>query len=205
MKLIALQTILKEKGMKLFSAHELQMLLNISSSALNRLIWSYAKKGFIIKLKNNLYSLAENPASPYFIANRLYSPSYISFDTALSFHKIIPETIYPFTSATPKITRLFEAANIAYHYFHIKKEAYTGYIPLKYDHNTVLMAEPEKALADYLYFVSLKKRGLHYERIDLSHINRAKLIAYIKLFKRPNLLKLMEQIYAAGRKSPRIY
>ncbi len=205
MNFIALKAIIKETRMKLFSAHELQMLLKVSPSALNRLVWSYVKKGFLVKLKNNLYCLAENPPSPYCIANKLYSPSYISFDTALSFYGIIPETIYTLTSATAKTTRKFEAAGIAYHYFHIKKEAYTGYIPLKHDENIVHMAEPEKALADYLYFVDLKKRNLQYERINLKKIKRAKLINYLKLFKRPKTLKLMKQIYADQRKFTRIY
>jgi hypothetical protein len=90
-------------------------------------------------------------------------------------------------------------------YHKIKKDAYRGYKAMKYLGNTVLIAEPEKALADYLYFVVLKKRGLHYERLNLNKIKKANLLAYIKLFKQPEMIKLVKRIYAEFRKPKRIY
>ena len=149
--------------------------------------------------------LADYPANHYLIANRLYEPSYISFDAALSFYGIIPETIYAVTSATTKATREFKADNIRFVYHKLKKEAYAGYKAIKHLDNTILMAEPEKALADYLYFVALKKRGLHYERLDLKKIKKTDLLSYVKLFKRPEMIKLVEKIYAEFKKPKRIY
>jgi len=58
------------------------------------------------------------------------------------------------------------------------------------------MAEPEKALVDYLYFVSLKKRELYYERLDLKKVKKSKVIKYAKVFKRRALIELVEEIYA---------
>lgn len=205
MKLAYLEKILKDKGIKIFSTREVRLLLNISEKAAHQLLWRYKAKGYIVELKKGLYALKTNFPTAYEIANRLYQPSYISFDTALSYHDIIPETIYSVTSATTRITREFEVAGIAYDYHRIKKEAYTGYKPIRYHDSIILMAEPEKALTDYLYFVALKKRGLHYERIDLKNIKRSKLIKYIKLFRQSRMLDLMEKIYADFRKPPRIY
>jgi len=67
------------------------------------------------------------------------------------------------------------------------------------------MAEPEKALADYLYFVALKKRGLHYERLDLKKIKKTNLLSYIKLFQKPKMVELVEKIYTEFKKPKRIY
>ena len=69
-----------------------------------------------------------------------------------------------------------------------------------------LIAEPEKALADYLYFVALGKRTLHYERLDLSEkrIQRSKLIRYLKLYQYPRLAPMVETLYANNRKSSRM-
>ena len=200
MKLQYLQDLLKEKRMEIFSTGELRRLLQISESAAYHLLWSYEKKGYVIKLKRGLYALKNNYPSPYYIGNKLYTPSYISFDTAMSFHHLIPETIYSITCATNNITREFVAGGISYVYHKIKKRAFTGYRPLKLDGRVVLMAEPEKALADYLYFVELKKRGLYYERLDLKNINKKKLLEYVGLFQRRNLLKLVDKIYAESRK-----
>lgn len=205
MKLQYLQKVLKEKGLEIFSTRELRLLLNISEPAAYYLLWSYEKKGYVIKLRRGLYALKSNFPSAYLVGNKLYEPSYISFDTAMSFHHLIPETIYSVTCATTKTTREFVANGIRYVYHRIKKRAFTGYRPLKYDGRVILMAEPEKAIADYLYYVDLKQRGLHYERLSLKHIKKKKLLEYIKLFQRPGMLRLVDEIYAEFRKPKRIY
>ena len=123
----------------------------------------------------------------------------------MSFHHLIPETIYSITCATNKITREYVVNGINYAYHRIKKRAFTGYRPLKYDGRVILMAEPEKAISDYLYYVSLKQRGLHYERLDLKHVNKKKLLEYVKIFQRPGMLKLVDDIYAEFKKPQRIY
>jgi len=205
MKLLNMQNVLREKKMKMFSSRELGLLLKMSEGAVYRLLWRYEKKGIIVKLKRGLYALKSSYPSVYLIGNRLYSPSYISFDTAMSFHHLIPETIYSVTCATTRTTREFIANGVAYRYHRIKKNAYTGYKPIKYDYQVVLMAEPEKALADYLYYVGMKRRGLYYERLDLKKINKNKLIKYVRLFGKTGLLKLVDKIYDEFRRPQRIY
>lgn len=205
MKLIYLERILREKGIKIFSTREIRLLLNISEKAAHQLLWRYKAKGYVVELKKGLYALRTYFPIAYQIANRLYQPSYISFDAAMSYHGIIPETIYTITSATTRTTREFVVEGVLYRYHHLKKSAFTGYEPINYLDVTVLMAEPEKALADYLYYVDIKKRELHYERINLKKIKKTRLKKYIKLFKRPGMLKLTEKIYAEQRRPPEIH
>lgn len=202
---IKVQKIIKEKRVELFSPLEFQRIFGVSYDAARKFLFRYSKKGFITKLRAGLYALTDNMPSQYLIANKLYEPSYISFDTALSFHGIIPETIYTITSAASMARRKFKVLNTLFTYQKIKKEFYTGYKPIKYLGETILMAEPEKALADYLYFVDLKKRRPEYERIDLLKIKKSKLISYAKLFKRSGMIDLIDQIYADFRKPKRIY
>jgi predicted transcriptional regulator of viral defense system len=203
------QKMIKEKRLWLFGPLDLMRLFGASKSAVSFFVYRNTKKGLLIRLKKSkrgsLYALADSLPDQFNIANRLYSPSYISLDTALSYYGIIPETIYGVTSVAPQTTRKFEIARISYSYFRVKQSVYAGYRPIKHKNTTVFMAEPEKALADYLYFVDLKKRGLHYERLDLSKIIKGKLLKYIKLYKRPGMFKLMEGIYAEFRKPRRIY
>jgi predicted transcriptional regulator of viral defense system len=196
---------LNKKKIRIFTPLEFKRLFVVSDYAAQWFIKTHTKKKLFTKIRNGLYMLADYPASHYLMANRLYEPSYISFDAALSFHGIIPETIYAVTSATTKATREFEADNIRFVYHKLKKEVYTGYRAIKHSDNTILMAEPEKALADYLYFVALKKRGLHYERLDLKKIKKTNLLSYVKLFKKPEMINLVEKIYVEFRKPKRIY
>jgi len=205
MKLIYLQKELKKRGLKIFSTREFRLLMGVSQAAAYRLLWRYEKQQILVKLRRGLYGLKDDLPSSFLIANRLYQPSYISFDTALSYHHVIPETIYSVVSATTKATREFRASGVIYKYHCIKKTAYTGYKPVKYMGMVILMAEQEKALADYLYFVDLKKRALSYERIDVKRIKRGKLLKYVKLFRRPRMLELIGKVYADARKYQRIY
>lgn len=200
---------IKEKGLSIFTPHDLVRIFRISPVAANFFVFRNTKKGLLIRLKKSqrgsLYCLAEDVPDQYLIANKIYEPSYISFDTALSFHNIIPETIYSIISATTKPTREFMINNIRYVYHRIKKPVYTGYTPLRHMNSTILMASPEKALADYLYFVSLKKRQLSYERLDLKKIKKKKLIQLCKLFHKPSIFHLTDQIYANYRKPSKIH
>ena len=200
---------IKRKGLWIFGPRDLVRLFNVSRVAASFFVYRNTKKGLLIRLKKSrrgsLYALSDSLPDQYVIANRLYEPSYISCDTALSYWGIIPETIYGVTSVVPTTTRRFEVENIVYSYFRAKKQVYTGYRPIRHKGTTVLMAEPEKALADYLYYVDLKKRGLHYERLDLKKISKRKLIKYINLFERSGMPKLVDKIYAEFRKSKRIH
>lgn len=190
---------LKEKGILIFSPLDLQRLFPVSKVAVRFFLHRNTKRGRLTRLKKSqrgsLYIVADNLPSAYLIANYLYKPSYISMDSALSFHHMIPETIYTVTSMTPQATREFRAAGILYRYFRIKKECFNGYQPLPHENATIWIAEPEKALADYLYFVALKKRQLQYERLDIRSLHLQKLKNYIKLFSKPKMFELMEQIY----------
>lgn len=196
---------LKEKKMILFTPLEFRRVFDVSNWACQWFIKSHTKERDFIKLRKGLYMLADYPANHYLIANRLYQPSYISFDTALSFYGIIPETVYTITSATTKTTREFKVENISFVYHKLKDEVFTGYKTIKYLDNTILIAEPEKAFADYLYFVALKKRGFHYERLNLKKIKKTKLLDYLKLFKQPKMFKLVKKLYAESRLPKRIY
>ena len=53
----------------------------------------------IIKLTRNLYETNKNTPG-YVVANAIYSLSYLSFDYALAYYRLIPEAVYTYTSAT---------------------------------------------------------------------------------------------------------
>lgn len=205
LKPLLVQKELENKHIYIFTPREFKQIFDVTLRATQEFIKDHGRGELFIKLRNGLYGLFSRLPSEFEIANKLYQPSYISLDTALSHHHMIPEIIYGTTSVTTKATREFIANNIRYSYQKIKKQAFTGYQPEKIRGETILMAEPEKALADYLYFIDLKQRGLHYERLDLGKIKKSKLQNYIKLFKRPNMYKLLEEVYAQFRKPKRIY
>jgi predicted transcriptional regulator of viral defense system len=201
---IKVEKVLKSKGLFIFTPLDFQRLFGVSRSACRQFLTRHSKKDFITKLRAGLYSLADNPPSEYLIANKLYQPSYISLECALSYYGIIPEAIYTITSVTPKATRKFEAQDLLYTYRKIKREAFCGYHPQKIRGETILIAEPEKALVDYLYFIDREKEEPN-ERLYLKKLSKKKILSYIKLFKRKSLNKLIKKIYDFSILNSRIY
>ncbi len=66
--------------------------------------------GYIKKLRRGYYLFADTPLDEpalSLIANRLYAPSYVSFESALSRHGLIPEGVYAVTSASTRKTAVF--------------------------------------------------------------------------------------------------
>jgi len=184
------------RRVSLFTPQEFQRIFRSSHSQTKYFLETYAKQGMFARLKPGLYAFEGRMPSGEEIANALYRPSYISFEYALARHGIIPEIVYALTSATTKPTRAFTAADLGFEYFKIKKQAFTGYGLAqggKDRARSVLMAEPEKAVVDYLYFVSLGKRALN-DRMTIKGLNREKIARYAKLFERPGLMQLVQKL-----------
>lgn len=192
LKAIYVQQTLQAKGIRLFSPSDFQRVFGVSLRATQEFIKGHHTDLFL-KVRNGLYALRADPPAEEAIANRLYPPSYISFEYALSHYGIIPESVYAITSATTRITREFIVNNKSFTYSRIKKQAYRGYKTDKIEGMTVFIAEPEKALADYLYFVDLKRKLLN-ERLNVSKVKKKVVVEYARLFGRKSLMKLVKEI-----------
>lgn len=182
MTLLNAQQRLAEKGYKLFTAADFRRAIGLSRSSAYKALERYAKRGAVVRIRNGLYSLPRAANNPLVVANVLYRPSYVSYETALAHHHLIPEVVYAVTCATTRRTQELEVGEQSYIYHAIKRAAFTGYRGYKLGPDTVMMADPEKALCDYLFLVFLKKRALN-DRIDWKKVDRKKLAKYARLFK----------------------
>jgi len=191
MKLLEFQKKIKLHNMKIFTPIEFQRVMKLKKKSAQELLSRYAKKNIVVKLRNGSYSTESNPASVYLISNKIYQPSYLSFETAMSHHGIIPETVYEVIAATTKTTREFNIQGKVFVYHKIKRPAYTGYTPIKIDGDTILMAEPEKALADYLYFVHIGKKPFN-ERLNTDKINKKDVLKYTPLYNRKKFMEFVK-------------
>lgn len=192
LKPIYVQHNLQAKGVRLFSPPEFQRLFGVSLRAAQEFIKDHCEDLFF-KVRNGLYVLRIDKPADEAIANRLYPPSYLSLEYALSHYGIIPESVYSMTSATTRITREFVVGNKSFTYSHIKKQAYRGYKTEKIGSMTILIAEPEKALVDYLYFVDLKLKTLN-ERFNVRSLNKKTVMEYSRLFSRKSLMNLVKKV-----------
>src|SRR3989344_8915738 len=182
---------IKEKKLPVFIAADLRTLFGLSRGAAAKLLHRYVGKQFIVRLKRGLYALADTLPSELFIAGKLYEPSYISREFALSYHRVIPENVYEITSVTTKTTRRFEKLGKIYSYRRIKKSAFAGYTTEKQKGFSFQIADPEKAFVDTNYFRILDNLK-PISRFDKDKINAAKSFRYAALFSNEKLISIIK-------------
>lgn len=191
MKFEKLFKYLEKKKYYVFSYEDLFILYpNESKGNVKKMLYRWRKAGWLSPLKRGLYELVypgDFNISDLYIANRLYTPSYVSLETVLSSHSIIPEVGMAVTSITTKPTRKFKNKHGLFIYRTFDKKFFCGYSTEKYNNFEVNIAEPEKALLDYLYLKKFHKKpfNLKEERLDkdiILSLNKNKLEKYAKLF-----------------------
>ncbi len=199
MKPLLVREELLRRNINAFSSWEFEKLFELSPDRAKYFLEEESKRGLFLRLKKGLYTLKTDIPGEKEIANKLYQPSYLSFEYALAYYNIMPEMVYSITSATTKPTREFDVQGINFAYFKIKKQAFTGYQLVSKGGKSFLIAEPEKALADYLYFVSLGKRGKN-DRLNVSSLDKQKVRSFAALYDRVGLNKLVEEVLDSNYK-----
>lgn len=183
---------IREKRLLLFSNIDVQRIFGTSKVSTVLLLHRYYKKGFIIRVKRGLYSLSDFMPPEFLVANRIYEPSYISLEFALSYHRVIPETVYEITSVTTKATRRFETLGRIFSYHKIKREAFSGYSIEKQKGLSFRIAYAEKAFVDYNYLRLLGgKKPL--TRFNKDKINTNEALRYTRLFKNSKLVSIIKR------------
>ena len=104
--------------------------------------------GELILLRRGLY-LRDRTVSPLALAPSIYGPSYVSFETALAWHGLIPERVENVLSASPKRPAEFETMVGRYRYHHVPVRVFPiGIERIEDGPLPWLLASPTKALCD---------------------------------------------------------
>lgn len=188
----ALFKVLQQHRIKIFSFEDALLFFpQEKRQNLKRMVLRWKKQGRIVALKRGLYELTypdDFHIPDLFVANCLYGPSYVSLETALSNYSIIPEISMGVTSISTKPTRRFKNKHGLFIYRSVNPVAYTGYTIQKEAGFDIRIAEPEKAIVDYIYFKTLRGKKIDFsqERLDrgvIKRLSRKKMVAYAKLYK----------------------
>lgn len=160
----------------------------------------WQKKGLLIQLKRGIYVLNKsdrkvNP-SRFFFANQLLWPSYVSFESALGYYGFIPEAVADVTSVTSKKTSRFKNPLGEFIFQRVKPAAFRGYRSYEDEAGLdVFIAEPEKAVVDFLYLNLRKfKAGAKsvfkesYRFQDTGLLSPRKVLSWARLFENSRLV-----------------
>lgn len=170
-----------------------------ADQAMRNQLTRWQKRGLIIQLKRGIYILNKNDRkifpSRFFFANQLMWPSYVSLESALGYYGLIPEIVSDVTSVTSKKTVRFRNGLGQFIYQHVKLDAFKGYRSFKDEAGMdVLIADPEKALVDFLY-LNLSKFKVYakdvfsgsYRFQNTEQLNCRKIISWARSFKSKRL------------------
>jgi len=163
---------------------------DLDPANVRRQLSRWTRTGRIYQLRRGVYALAPpfqkvNP-HPFLVANRLVRGSYVSLQSALAYHGLIPEAVPATTSVTAIRPARWDTPLGVYEYRHVKKELLFGYQWTEVGNDQrAFVATAEKALLDLVhlqpggdapeYLRQLRLQNL--ERLDLdqlySHATRA--------------------------------
>lgn len=180
---------LQKSRVKILNLKDLKKLFGIKKdNTAYKVAEKLIKKEFLLPLKKGIYASTFREPSDFEIANCIYTPSYISLESALNYYGILSQFPYTITSAAAKKTRRFEVKGKEYEYTQISKKLFWGMRKEK----EFLIATPEKALLDAIYLAAKGARRFDFKEFDYSKINRSKfrkLSRNIKYLPFQNLLK----------------
>lgn len=170
------------------------------------LIARLVKSGDLVRLKNGFFLISEkiktDPVPYEQIANLLHGPSYLSFEWALSFYKMIPEGVYVVTSASAGKSKTFSTPVGTFDYTYLSHHRYAIGIDQKENAaGRFLIATPEKALADLVHAKSKHLEGndllidlIEARRIDeniLKSMNKQHLVDVSNSYKSKSVANLV--------------
>ena len=131
-------------------------LLNKSSDSRHAIIKRASQEGYLVSIRRDMHLIKKIPThdlvNTFEIAPLIYGPSYVSFESALSYHGWIPEAVRTTTCASVKRAKEFETPVGIFSYEHIPIKAFQfGVEQHKNDDSVLFIASPVKALADIVY------------------------------------------------------
>ncbi|MCD6528117.1 hypothetical protein J7K44_00530 [bacterium] len=184
--LATITKLIYDSGLSFFEGKTIRDVLEIKKeSTLFSLIQKLIKAQVLIKIERDKYLLKGARVSDFALANFLYQPSYVSFESALNFYGILSQFPYEISSATTrKPTKKF-FQNKVFTYTQIKKDLFWGY-EKKED---FVIALPEKALFDQLYLAAKGYRGVNLDEYNLERINVPRLKKYLAKYPKTRQFK----------------
>lgn len=171
---------------------------NKSEGARKLLINRAIRAGEVIRLKPGLYCLErefrrEEP-HPFVIAGLLYPPSYISVESSLSYHGLIPEAVYQVASVSDRRTRRFQTPIGTFAYLRVpSRPLMAGVASVEIRKGSwAFVATPLRAIADLVYLrkIEWRREGISFltdsmriEEDDLRRIEMARLQEILQCFR----------------------
>ena len=186
MKETGLSKILRSKN-TVFTFKDISLLwAETDSNLIKRRINYYVKTGKLYPIRKGFYAKDKN-YDKFELATKIYTPSYISFETVLAQAGIIFQ-FYSQIFVASYLTREIEIDGQKYSYRKIKDSILTNQAGLEFKNN-YWIASPERAFLDLLYL----NKEYHFDNLD--PLDKAKIFEILPIYKNKALEKRVKEIY----------
>jgi predicted transcriptional regulator of viral defense system len=120
--------------------------------------------------------------SPRDLVNILRDHAYVSLDSGLREYGISTQSPRTLTCVTTERPKEFKARTIRISYRSITPRLYWGFVRKTTRYGTYLIAEPEKAILDWIYFGIQNGAAPALDELDFGSVDRPKLLNYARRF-----------------------
>ena len=169
---------------------------------MRRQLSRWKEAGKIIQIRRNLYVLAEPwrkvRPHPFLLANQIVRPSYVSLQSALDHHGLIPEGVPVTTSVTTGRTTAYDTPLGRFTYRHIHEGIFFGYGREQVQQGQeAFVADAAKALLDLVYLTPGGDEPAYLDSLrleDLAPGHGEALLAHARRWDKPKIHRAVDRI-----------
>jgi predicted transcriptional regulator of viral defense system len=180
-------TILTEEARRncILRSDELARRHKLSEAAVRNALRRHETRGLVERVSTKIYINHLNQQfSPRDLVNVLRPESYISLESAMVDKGITSQSPSVLTCVTPGYPQSFRTKSVSIVYRKISPDLYWGYEEKATRYNKYLIAEPEKALLDWIYLNRQEGLPTPFDELQLQFLAPTKLRQHAERFPR---------------------
>lgn len=180
-------TILTDEARRncILRSDELAGRYKLSEVTVRNALRRYETQGLVERVSKKIYINHLNQQfSPRDLVNVLRPESYISLESAMVDKGITSQSPSVLTCVTPGYPQSFRTKSVSIVYRKISPDLNWGYEEKATRYNKYLIAEPEKALLDWIYLIRQEGLPTPFDELHLQFLSPAKLRQYAQRFPR---------------------
>ena len=177
-------TVAKEaKTSAVIRIREIASKYSLSLSTVSKASKRQEKKGIIEHIEDGIYlNKLTAGFSSRDIINELRPNAYISLETALAEWGLSTQSPVALTCVSTSKARTIRTESAHITYRKIKEDLFWGFLEKKTRYTTYKIAEPEKALLDWIYFHLQDGLPVQLDEVQFQKLNQSKLLEYAKKY-----------------------
>ena len=206
---------IKNSGLadRILDENQLERLVEGSSQRRYGLVNRALKSGEFIRVRRGLYVLADEwrrtPTHPFTLAQRMEPGSYVSLESALSWHRWVPEAARTVTSVVPgrkrKEHRVERFGLFTYRPLAVQPGSFLEQVQrVSADGQVFLLARPLRALMDLVCLMKIEWQGmgwieqsLRVDRDAFNDVTGADLRALSNVYKHQRVREFLQELQRA--------